>query len=357
MLSTEDGGQTWNSRGNGDTVKQFSFFTLNDGIAEVGGNVSLTSDGGEHWQRINVPQMDPKIQPPYVIESVAALTSMSFAFELHKDNVEEVVYATNDAGHTWTPVHLTNIIARTIIPHDGEFWDFGIEYLGREHNPGGGYGVAVALHSKDGVHWDHGVRATNEFDGCNSQSCYLRYGVLEDVYGAQEKIWSLPEDDDLSRKWAMVGDTVCMVDHEVRCGKAIPSPSPQSMPDRSSFSSVLGDKETIFAGCLDCHFDNIPKPQSLRGRGGMIRGATVKFTVNRNGRVSAVVVKDVPIKELEKQIAKQVSEWVIEPRHNAGTAVETQENLKIDILCFPDLQNSNSWCSVRPSGKIPGMPQ
>lgn len=352
VLSTTDGGQRWASHGRGDTVQQFSFATLNDGIAEVGGTVSLTSDGGEHWQRVNVPQLDSTIQPPYVIESVAALSETTFAFELHKDNVEEVIYATQDTGKTWTPVHLTNIIARTIIPHEGEFWDFGIEYLGREHNPGGGYGVAAALHSKDGVHWDHGVRATNEFDGCNAQSCFLRYGVLEDVYSAQEKIWSLPEDSNLSRNWAMVGDVVCTVDHDLKCGQAIPSPVPQPMPDTGAISISVEHQEPLMDGCLDCQFGQIPKPAVLRGKAGMIRGITVSLEVKRNGTVDNVRVQGLPVKELEGEIKSRISEWLVSPDHRDGATVSQHKSFQVDLLCFPDppWAHAEAFCSVKSAG-------
>jgi hypothetical protein len=294
---------------------------------------------------------DPKVKPFSQIESVAALSDTHFAAALHQDQGENIVLATVDGGKTWTPTHIVNTFAGTILPRDGEYWAFGIEYLGREHDPGGGYSAAVTLHSPDGINWEHGVRASTEFDGCNMQGCFLRYGVLEDLYGNSEKIWSLPQNSEMSDKWAMVGDTVCTVSNGLNCGKAIPSAAPQSMPNIGPIQMQIGRSELLVEGCLDCQLRSIPAPPSLAGKPAMIKGVLVTFRVDRNGSVGSVVVKGTPTKALGDAIAHQVSKWLVAPSHQGIETIPSDKQVELNILCFPAFPGSTETPSCSVTGK------
>jgi len=350
VLLTTDDGLTWSSRGQGSTIRDFSFSGAENGVAMINDRVSLTSDGGAHWQPVDALTSDPKVKPFSQVESIAALSATRYAIALHQDQGENIMLSTVDAGKTWVPTHLENTFAGTLTTHDGEYWAFGIEYLGREHNPGGGYSAPVALHSQDGQNWQHGVRASTEFDNCNGQGCSLKYGVVEDLYGVTEKIWSLPQDSDMSGKWAMVGQTVCTVVEGLKCGSAIPSAAPQTMPDRGVIQVSL-QTESFVEGCLRCEMPPIPSPPSLGGRPAAAKGILVAFTVGRDGTVSKVDVENMPDKELRDAIAKRISGWLVEPAHAAGLTVSSEKHIELGLMCFPKWPNSTTQpvCTVSPA--------
>lgn len=335
ILSTTDGGETWSSHAGGHTIQDFSFSGPADGIAEIGGQISLTSDGGDHWHEVSAIQTDPKVRPFSQIESVAALSPTHFAVALHQDQGENIVLSTADTGKTWIPTHIVNTFAGTLLPHEGEYWAFGIEYLGREKDPSGGYSAPVTLHSRDGQSWEHGVRASTEFDGCTTQGCYLHYGVLEALYGESEKIWSLPQDSPMTDRWAMTDDTVCTVSGGLKCGKAIPSGAPQPLPDTGPITMQLESPKPFIEGCLDCQFAQVPAPSSLAGRPALIKGVIATFTVDRSGSVSNVVVKGTPSKDLDDVLARQISNWLVTPSHDGIVTIPSDKRIELNMLCSP----------------------
>ncbi|WP_353072813.1 hypothetical protein [Tunturiibacter gelidiferens] len=82
---------------------------------------------------------DPKIRQFSQIESIAALSTTHYAVAAHQEQGENIIVSTTDGGESWIPTHIVNTFAGTLLPHEGEYWAFGIEYLGREHDPSGGY--------------------------------------------------------------------------------------------------------------------------------------------------------------------------------------------------------------------------
>ena len=259
FLSTSDGGQTWTTLHTDGTIRQFSFADAANGIADLDGVLKLTSDGGKQWRDIEVMKTDPQLRKFTDIMSLAASSPSHMVAAIRQPEIEERYISTVDGGKTWTSTHLPNTIANSVFAHNGEYWAFGIEYLGREHNPGGGYSVPVALHSIDGQTWQHGARATWEFDSCTNQGCVLPYGVIEVLYEAQEKILSLPQDLPTPGRWAMAGNRVCVVDHELRCGTAIASDVPQPAPEHAAPQMFqMAWNRPLVAGCLDCDLPNSP---------------------------------------------------------------------------------------------------
>lgn len=357
VLSTTNGGQTWSSHSGDSTIDDFSFSGPDDGIAKVGGHASLTSDGGVHWREISAMMTDPKIRQFSQIESIAALSRTHYAVAAHQEQGENIIVSTTDGGKSWIPTHIVNTFAGTLLPHEGEYWAFGIEYLGREHDPSGGYSAPVTLHSRDGQVWEHGVRASTEFDGCTMQGCYLRYGVLEDLYGKSEKVWSLPQDSAMTNKWAMVGDTLCTVDRGLKCGKAIPSDAPQPPPAAGSMTFQLGRSESLIDGCLDCQFTQVSSPSFLAGRAATIKGVIAKFTVARSGSVQDVEVAGTPSKSLSDEIALQISAWLIAPSHTGSVTVPSEKRIELNILCpprFPGLIEAPR-CNIVAASAVSGL--
>jgi hypothetical protein len=339
LLTTTDGGQTWvGTRGVNDTIDDVSFVDAKTGIAQISDHVSLTSDGGDHWRLVEAMRDDPKVRPFSEIESVAALSLTRFAIALHQDQGENIVLSTDDAGKRWIPTHISNTFADTLVPHAGEFWAFGIEYLGREHNPYGGYSAPVTLHSPDGRNWEHGTRASNEVSGCNAQGCELSYGVIESLYEKAPRIWSAPQDSPVSGKWALVRDTVCTIAAGIKCGKALLSDAPQPMPDRDGPIEIAIDPSApLVEGCLECRFSQVPAPHAVGPRGALIKGITARFMVNRDGSVRDVTVMGNIGSETSDAISSQVAQWIIAPTHKGFATVSRQEQLELVLLCQPSI--------------------
>ena len=239
LLSTTDGGRTWDSHKLGpETVQAFSFANAVDGIAllsshrgsigfgmlgEVQGvpfldsHVLLTRDGGQHWEDAAL-NANEELRPYTEVLSVATLNATHYLLGIRQPQVAVGYAVTTDGGETWKLVHIDNVYATRVFVHDGQYWAFGIEYLDRER--GGGYGAPVSLHSDDGITWTHGLRGPNEFPSCNSQGCYLRDGVVEDLYGTHERFWILPQDGTMTKTWAIAGDRACTIAQNIRCGPA-----------------------------------------------------------------------------------------------------------------------------------------
>jgi hypothetical protein len=246
LLSTSDGGKTWVAYHAGlGTVQAFSFADSSHGIAvltdhtgkpEIGilsevqgipfleSNVKLTRNGGQNWEDVTALKTDDELRLYTEVLSVAALDSTHYVIGIRQPGVAVGYATTKDAGMTWKLVHVNNVYATRVFVHNGEYWAFGIEYLDRQNH--GGYGAPVSLHSKDGETWMHGVRGPNEFPSCNLQGCFLRDGLVEDLYGEHERFWALPQDGTMSRIWAIAGDRACTIAAITKCGPAIATEHP-----------------------------------------------------------------------------------------------------------------------------------
>ena len=351
LLSTSDGGQTWSSQSTGGTIRQFSFADLTNGIADLNGVLKVTSDGGGRWSDVEVLRTDEQLRKFSDIMSVAALSPTHMAAAIRQPEVEERYLSTVDGGKSWTSHHQPNTIANSLFVHDGEYWAFGIEYLGREHNPGGGYSVPVALHSTNGQIWQHGVRATWEFSGCTEQGCILPYGVIEALYGTTEKIWSLPQNLPMTRNWGMSGDRVCVVDRELRCGNAIASEVPQPAPKNASPEMFrVAESEPLLSDCVECVLPKIDfDVNALKGQAATTK-VTVILSINRDGTIGAVETLAAPSESIASDIRKGIGGWLIAPAHDGNETIPQKKAFDLRISCFAGFPGrpETATCDAQP---------
>lgn len=335
LLSTNDGGQTWSPLHTDGTISQFSFADAAYGIADLDGVLKLTSDGGKQWRDIDVMKTDPQLRKFTDIMSLAALSPSHMVAAIRQPEIEERYISTVDGGKTWTSTHLPNTIANSVFVHDGEYWAFGIEYLGREHNPGGGYSVPVALHSTDGQTWQHGVRATSEFDSCTNQGCVLPYGVIELLYATQEKTLSLPQDLPTPRRWAMVSSRVCVIDHGLRCGSAISSDAPQPAPEHAAPQMFqMAWNQPLVAGCLDCDMPKIHFDASVMHGQAINTKILVHFSVKRDGTIGPIEIVGAPSQSIADDFEKSIAGWLIAPAHDGSETINQEKSLEFRLSCF-----------------------
>jgi len=252
LLSTVDGGTTWQSHNVGQPVWMFSFADANNGIAVIGGSreipieqwgdsplmqgpVKLTHDGGEHWE--DIPALDSdQLRPFNFVLGVAALDAMHYLMIRQQPEVADIFVVTSDGGRTWKVVSQRDDATNRELPawvfaHGGEYWAFGMELVHREK--AGGYGVPLTLHSRDGEAWTHGANGgLHEYGGCNPQGCYLWDGTVETLYGDKQQYWAFPQNGSLSfSRWAIAaGSYACTVTSELECGSATITEQPQPRP-------------------------------------------------------------------------------------------------------------------------------
>lgn len=209
----------------------------------MSGSVKLTHDGGDHWEDIPALTSD-ELRPFSLVLAVAALDSTHYLMIREHPEVEDIYVVTNDGGMSWKVVHQRNDatnreLARWVFVHGGEYWAFGMELVHRD--TGGGYGVPLTLHSKDGETWAHGVNGgLHEYGGCNSQGCYMWDGTVEVLYGERAQYWALPQDGSLSfLEWAIARGHVCTVSAHLECGPAVNTEEPQARPQTTASSTFV----------------------------------------------------------------------------------------------------------------------
>lgn len=345
ILSTIDGGQTWTSHHLPETVRSFSFADAKNGIVVASehepktdfpkgttimeGLVKITHDGGEHWDDVTLDS--DELRSYTGILSVAALDSSHYLMLRRQPNVEDAFVITVDGGKSWKLVHMQNdasnrVLARTVFVHQGEYWGFGHELVHREK--GGGYGVPLTIHSKDGEVWTHGISGPNEFEECNSQGCHLWDGVVETLYGEHEQFWSMPQDHSLSDKWAIVGNTACTVNGGLKCSPATLTEKPQPRPEGGGLIYISLSSGHFADGCLECNVEPIKSDKPGARSMGKVEAL---LKVRRDGSVSDVSV-DFPNKGVAKIIANQLSAWLFEPAHNGGSTVEAKRKISMVLM-------------------------
>lgn len=375
LLSTEDGGQTWKRHVAQGALRLFSFADAKNGIAVISieatnlrisssdqaspveGMVKITHDGGENWDDVPAVNAD-ELRPFTQTLSVAALDDSHFLLLRRQPEVEDVFMVTKDGGKSWKAVHPQNdasnrALPRMVFVHEGEYWAFGHELIHREK--GGGYGVPLVLHSRDGETWVHGEAGPKEFDSCNSQGCYMWDGVVEVLYGEHEQFWSFPQDGSLSKNWAIAESAGCTVtEGALKCGPAHVTEKPLSRPEEPGGVIYVTLKSQHLAdGCLDCRVEGIiPDTEGPPS----IHRVRASLKVRPNGTVANVSVEYPASKRMSDEISTQLSKWLFEPRHDGSKTVGAEKEIALILMCsgFPGRPETNR-CTLHSSDEFPSF--
>jgi photosystem II stability/assembly factor-like uncharacterized protein len=375
LLATDDGGQTWKRHVVPGALRLFSFANAMNGIAVVAdptanlkisssdqarpveGVVKLTKNGGESWEDVSALNSG-ELRPFAQTLSVAALDDSRFLMLRRQPEVEDIFVITKDGGRSWRSVHPQNdasdrALPRMVFVHEGEYWAFGHELVHREK--GGGYGVPLILHSKDGETWLHGVAGSKEFDSCNSQGCYMWDGVVEILYKDHEQFWALPQDGSLGQNWAIAGGTGCTIrDDTLKCSPAHVTQQPLDRPEEpGGIISIAFNNRYIVDGCLDCRVEPIISDSAGRPS---IHPVRALIKVRRNGTVANVSVTYPASKRMNDEISSQLSKWLFEPRRDGSRTVETLKDVALVLMCsgFPGRPETNR-CTLHSSNEFSGF--
>jgi hypothetical protein len=343
LLWTKDDGETWTpSNAGSEAFLDVSFADDMHGIRHTHSAVEITSDGGATWTPIASLKSNEELAEFKLVWAVAALDGNHSAILLKKGPYsDQLFFVTGDGGKNWKAVYIPSVGLRSLVVHNGEYWAFGHEVFEKD-KPGGGYSVPLALHSADGVNWQHGMRSPNEYSDCNAQGCILWDGAIVDLYHEKPLFWKLPADGSLTPKWAAAGGIVCSVGSVLKCASAKPSGAPPPRPEMNIAVNLAVIPAPV-PGCLICRLDSFPISRNLLGRGILY----LNFIVRKDGTVGDVRVMLAPAKEIETAVANAVRAWVFQPPRQNGTPVEMKRNLELSVMCFAFPSNDEGTCTLQ----------
>jgi photosystem II stability/assembly factor-like uncharacterized protein len=171
FLTTEDGGETWSSHSAGkDAILQVSFSDPKHGLIRTFTSLLFTLDGGASWAVVSAGENADDIKHfPYPF-SLVALDGTHMAVMMKQGSAQyegQGFLVTGDSGKSWKFVAIPNTTLYSFLRASGKYWTVGTEVIHNDQ-PGGGYGVPVALYSSDGEKWDH---SSNDLASCKPQMC------------------------------------------------------------------------------------------------------------------------------------------------------------------------------------------
>lgn len=336
VLWTEDGGETWAPTStSGDTILDVSFSDEKHGIRQTRLSADTTEDGGVTWLPVSALKSDEQFREYSVISGVATVNSRHSAILLRESGYlpygDQTLFITSNGGKTWSMSHVPNVGIRSLLlARKGQYWAFGTEVV-KKDQPGGGYGVPVALHSRDGLKWVHDLGESDKFEdysNCNDRRCIL---------------------------WAAAKGNVCRLGATLQCSIPRPADTPWPMPQEGLGNVGRPNVPPLPEGCLVCPLDAFYVPRRLRG----YTFWNVSFAVRCDGTVGDVRVVHAttldmvlwiaqlfgrgkgdenqkvgtPGKEIRTSVAGIVEAWIFDPPRRGSSALENRQYLDLRVAC------------------------
>jgi hypothetical protein len=368
ILWTRDGGETWQSENAGsESILDISFADEKHGIRGTRSGLEITRDGGLTWIPVPPVQSTEDRERFKITTALAALDSKHSAVMLKDDpHGDHIFLITDDGGETWNTHNIPNAAIESLVVHDREYWAFGIEVIEKD-KPGGGYSVALALHSTDGVNWTHGHRSEYEYPYCNAQGCILWDGAIVDLYHKNPRFTRVPAEGVLTPMWAAANGSVCTLDPALKCAKAQPVESPLPRVPATHGSMHGTSPKNLPAGCLVCPLDSLvvssddlgshaittyskyldettPDETSAVRQPGVQSYLHIDFVVREDGTVDNVRVKGAPAKAIESAVANYIGDWVFDPPRQNGTPAQARHNLLVGLWCLGNQKEAEAGC-------------
>jgi len=367
ILWTHDSGESWQSQHAGaEPILDISFADEKHGIRYTRLTVETTSDGTT-WS--SIPPLNPQEAEQFgqfqSVFGLAAIDAAHMAVLLKPGRYrDQIIRSTSDGGKSWATTYIPSTGISSLLAHGGIYWAFGHEVIEKD-KPGGGYGVALALHSNDGVNWTHGVRSPNEFSDCETQGCILWDGAIVELYGEKPRYIAVPADGTLTTAWAWAKGSVCTVGVTLKCDGATYPEAPPARPEwrRPIPAGFAPDAARSLPDCLVCDLRAFPMEKSRLGKndvkvnmpGGQSRMVqmpglkaemSVEFVVQRDGSVRGVRVGHSPNKQIEAAVSEIVRGWVFVPPRQDGKPTESKHDLTLSVLCSAFPSNEEATCAV-----------
>lgn len=339
VLTTTDGGTTWSTRKLGtETILQASFSDPTHGLVRTRSSISyLNGDGILH--EIHEPA-DVLQHFPYTV-SLVALTPEKMGVLLSQGPASEAGFLTTmDGGKTWSFYDPPSTGINSFLKVDDSYWASGHEVVDKD-KPGGGHSVVLAMKSSDGRNWQ---RTSNDLHMCQAQTCGVcttagclaSDSLVVNFYGAQTTYLPIPKGL-LTSKWAAVGLHLCSVGSNLFCSTAAKATADLSSPGGPRPSEQMPAPLNVRTAstpsvltCVICSLNPIFIDDKLEGR----ISVPVSFTVETDGTVQNIEVKNVSSPQLQKEISDQIVQWLFEPPVQNGKPfrVTTNSTLNITVM-------------------------
>ncbi len=339
ILATVDGGETWVPHsGTSETILQASFADLQHGLVRTPTSLLFTVDGGLHWTAVSVGQNEEDIKHfPYTF-SLVALDGVHMAAMLKEGAAQyesQAFVFTQDSGKSWNLLNIPNVTLYSFLRSEARYWAVGTEVIHKDQ-PGGGYGVPVALYSSDGQKWNH---STSDLSGCklemctvcNTRGCFSSNGVISRVFLEKPTYSAFPATKELTTKWASTDFTVCFVGSNLYCAalkELAQAPSSAGSPVPTVVApGPLGAPIPQGPRCIVCGVDRIFIDKKAQG------AYTIKLVlgVGKNGTVTSVEAQGAPTPEVKRRIEQQTQQWIFEPYLKDGAPINVKLNTTVSV--------------------------
>jgi hypothetical protein len=331
VLLTTDAGGSWKTITTGtEPIFDAAFSDELHGIVETDSALKFTSDGGATWKEISVLRADPDLEEFKYFLGVAALDSnhmVALAKAGGAQYYDQRFVVTIDGGKNWKVVEAPSTVIIAVVARAGEFWAMGHEVIEKD-KPGGGYGVALTMHSADGITWLHSPRAQSEFGNCGSGGCLFSQGVGDNPFGSAPSYWVFSPDVAVTAKWAAAKGGICTISNEMKCTSITPLPTlpkgslggpvpPALAPDNSH-------RRVADLTCISCPFKEMIVNPEKSGRAQI----GIELTVGSDGLVADAKILDTPTKEIGVTAVDEVRQWMFRP---VGDVAHPEVHLRLHL--------------------------
>jgi hypothetical protein len=217
FLTTTDGGETWVDRPMiNEIIPQASFADEKHGLVKTAKSLLFTVDGGLHWSKVSEGQNAEVIHHFSHVFSLAALDDARMGVMLKEAGAQYYSQAflfTEDSGKSWNSPSIPNVTLYSFLRVGGLYWAVGTEVIHKDQ-PGGGYGVPIALYSPDGENWE---RSSADLSACqlemctlcNAQGCLYSNGGIAQFFSGRTALLEFPPNKGLTTRWASTDSAVC----------------------------------------------------------------------------------------------------------------------------------------------------
>jgi len=337
ILVTEDGGTTWKRLSTPvSLVYAAAFGDPKHGVIHTPHAVYTTSDGGATWSPVDLNFSDEQGKYSYVLGLAAPDTRhmMIVASVGNAAYYAESFLVTSDGGATWKPTGVPNSNPTRVSAYDGEYWFAGSEVIEKD-KPGGGYGVPLVMHSKDGENWTRLARPPRELASCEGDSCLYWDGAGVTFSATSAAVsWTFPSEKAVTAKWAFAKDAICSVGATLRCATVTMSDGVPTR-DASAWTPIpeglapppLDAPEQQGPRCIICGFEHVVVTNDYAGK------VEVALTLHlaMNGTVTDVDVDSATRPEIGQKLATEARNWVFVPFEQDGTVHPVLAHVRVQV--------------------------
>ena len=328
LLTTEDAGQTWSAHPAAPgAILQASFSDSRHGVIRTHSALLFTNDGGSTWSSVTV---DPDTLKEYSYPfALVALDAEHMAVMLKEGSAQydtQTFVVTRDGGKSWQTVNIPHVTLYSFLRANDKYWAIGTEVVHRER-PDGGYAVPVALDSSDGATWSHSNADLSSCRpglcvACTPEGCISSSDTITDFFGSDVGYLRIPQNPDLTARWAAAGSRMCFVGAALECTDIAPAEHAGPGGGQEPVAVSPGPLTTGRAEgpvCIDCALDRIIVDAKVQGSFVL----KLSLGIAKNGTVTAVNVEGAPSSAIRAHVEQQARQWIFEPVLKNGHAVSS----------------------------------